>query len=347
MLAVFQVTTPEAQLNELANTWSPYQSLVNFHLARSASLFETGRSRGIGFRDSNQDCLGVVHLVPERVRERLKDLAATQQSSGGAYHQYQPLTKSGNDEIGGGFNDDPLWLVLAVCAYVRETGRLDLLDEIVPFEDTPETPSTMLDHLEASLGYTQDRLGPHGLPLIGRADWNDCLNLNAHSLDPDEPFQKAPMRTDGRAESVMIAALFVLAGRQAAALYDALDRADEGEAWRRLADDMAKTVEEHGWDGSGSYERTRTRGSRSAAARTPKGVFTSSLRACAAWPASASAARIRRRRCRALPNASPAITGSSFFIRPIRLTGKSSARSRRICPATKRTAPFFATTIRG
>src|SRR5688572_5781009 len=249
VLAVFQATTPERQLNDLANTWSPYQSLVNFHLARSASLFETGRSRGIGFRDSNQDCLGVVHLVPEQVRERLKDLAATQQSSGGAYHQYQPLTKSGNDEIGGGFNDDPLWLVLAVCAYVRETGRLDLLDEVVPFEDTPETASTMLHHLEASLSYTQDRLGPHGLPLIGRADWNDCLNLNAHSLDPDEPSQKAPMRTDGRAESVMIAALFVLAGREAAALYEALGRADAGDRWRRVADDMVATVEQRGWDG--------------------------------------------------------------------------------------------------
>jgi cellobiose phosphorylase len=249
VLSVLQVATPERQLNELANTWSPYQSLVNFHLARSASLFETGRSRGIGFRDSNQDCLGVVHLVPEQVRERLKDLAATQQSSGGAYHQYQPLTKSGNDEIGGGFNDDPLWLVLAVCAYVRETGRLDLLDEVVPFEDAPETASTMRDHLEASLGYTQDRLGPHGLPLIGRADWNDCLNLNAHSLDPDEPFQKAPMRTDGRAESIMIAALFVLAGRQAAELYDALGHAGAADRWRRVADDMAKTVEQHGWDG--------------------------------------------------------------------------------------------------
>jgi cellobiose phosphorylase len=248
-LGVFQAETPEKQLNELINTWNPYQALINFQLARSASLFETGRSRGIGFRDSNQDCLGVVHLVPERVRERLKDLAATQQSSGAAYHQYQPLTKSGNDEIGGGFNDDPLWLVLSVCAYVRETGRLDLLAESVPFEDTPTTPSTMLDHLEASLRYTHNRLGPHGLPLIGRADWNDCLNLNAHSLDPDESFQKAPMRTDGRAESVMIAALFVLAARQAVSLYHAMGLADLGDRYERLADDMAKAVEEFGWDG--------------------------------------------------------------------------------------------------
>lgn len=249
VLGTLHAATPEQPLNELINTWNPYQCLVNFDLARSASLFETGRSRGIGFRDSNQDCLGVVHLVPERVRDRLKDLAATQATSGAAYHQYQPLTKSGNDSVGGGFNDDPLWLVLSVCAYVRETGRLDLLDEIVPFEDTPGTPSTMLDHLAASLAYTQNRLGPHGLPLIGKADWNDCLNLNTHSLNPDESFQTAPLRSDGRAESIMIAALFVLAGRQAATLYHAIGRSEAAIRYQRLADDMAKTVEESGWDG--------------------------------------------------------------------------------------------------
>ena len=249
LLDVFQTTTPEPELDELVNTWNPYQAIVNFHLARSASLFETGRGRGIGFRDSNQDCLGVVHLIPESVRERLLDLAATQQSSGAAYHQYQPLTKSGNDEIGSGFNDDPLWLVLSVCAYVRETGKLDLLDEPVPFEDTPASQATMLDHVEASLRYTSSRLGPHGLPLIGRADWNDCLNLNAHSLDPDESFQRAPMRTNGRAESVMIAALFVLAARAAADLYKGLGRAAEAGRYAALADDMAGKIESWGWDG--------------------------------------------------------------------------------------------------
>jgi cellobiose phosphorylase len=249
VLGTLQASTPEQPFDDLANTWNPYQGLVNFHLSRSASLFETGRSRGIGFRDSNQDCLGVVHLVPDAVRTRLCDLAATQQESGAAYHQYQPLTKSGNDEIGGGFNDDPLWLVLAVSAYVRETGRLDLLDETVPFEDTPAVRSTMLDHVEASLRYTRTRLGPHGLPLIGRADWNDCLNLNAHSTDPDESFQRAPMRTDGRAESIMIGALFVLAARQAAALHDALGRPEAGDRHRASADEMARTVEAHGWDG--------------------------------------------------------------------------------------------------
>ena len=196
--------------------------MITFNLARSASLFETGRGRGIGFRDSNQDCLGVVHIAPDEVRERLVHLAATQKSDGSAYHQYQPLTRTGNSEIGGGFNDDPLWLVLGVSAYIRETGQLDFLDAVVRFEDVPDGGATMRDHLEASLRYTLDRLGAHGLPLIGRADWNDCLNLNAHSTDPDESFQTAPMRSSGRAESVMIGALFVLAARDFAALASAL-----------------------------------------------------------------------------------------------------------------------------
>ena len=249
LLGALQVSTPDARLNELVNTWNPYQCMVTFQLARSASLFETGRGRGIGFRDSNQDCLGVAHMVPDEVRVRLAHLAATQQSDGSAYHQYQPLTRTGNSEIGSGFNDDPLWLVLSVAAYVRETGRADLLDAAVPFEDAPDGGATMRDHLEASLGHTLARLGAHGLPLIGRADWNDCLNLNAHSTDPDESFQTAPMRSAGRAESVMIAALFVLAAREYAALSRALG--DEATAVRHgaAADAMAAAVEAQGWDG--------------------------------------------------------------------------------------------------
>src|SRR5574340_1617201 len=130
----------------------------------------------MGFRDSNQDRLGFMHLVPERARERLLDLAATQLESGGAYHQYQPMTKLGNNDIGGNFNDDPLWLVLSVCAYVKETGDWSILDEMVPFDNRPGSEGTLFAHLRRSIQYTLDRLGPPGLPLLGRADWNDCLN---------------------------------------------------------------------------------------------------------------------------------------------------------------------------
>jgi cellobiose phosphorylase len=245
-----QVHTPDAMLDELVNTWNPYQCMVNFNLARSASLFETGRGRGIGFRDSNQDCLGVVHIAPAEVRQRLMHLAATQKSDGSTYHQYQPLTRTGNSEIGGGFNDDPLWIVLSTAAYVRETGDLGFLDEKVPFEDAPRGAATMRDHLVASLQYTLGRRGHHRLPLIGRADWNDCLNLNAHSTDPDESFQTGPMRTSGHAESVMIGALFVLAARDFAALAGARDESAVAAAYRAAADEMAATIEQHGWDGN-------------------------------------------------------------------------------------------------
>jgi cellobiose phosphorylase len=249
VLDALQVSTPDAQLNELVNTWNPYQCMVTFNLARSASLFETGRGRGIGFRDSNQDCLGMVHIEPDAVRERLLHLAATQKSDGSAYHQYQPLTRTGNSAIGGGFNDDPLWLVLGVTAYLRETARLDLLDEEVSFEDAPERRATLRDHVEASLHYTLDRLGVHGLPLIGRADWNDCLNLNAHSTDPDESFQTGPMRSSGRAESVMIAALFVLAAREFAVIADRIGNAGSAAMYRDAASAMVTAIERHGWDG--------------------------------------------------------------------------------------------------
>jgi cellobiose phosphorylase len=250
LLDALQVSTPDPRLNELVNTWNAYQCLVTFNLARSASLFETGRGRGIGFRDSNQDCLGVAHIAPDDVRERLVHLAATQKSDGSAYHQYQPLTRTGNSDIGSGFNDDPLWLVLGVCAYIRETARLDLLEAVVPFEDVFGGAATMRDHLEASLRYTLERLGEHGLPLIGRADWNDCLNLNAHSSDPDESFQTAPMRTSGRAESVMIGALFVLAAREFAALAASAGDGAASARYLSAADAMSVSIEKHAWDGN-------------------------------------------------------------------------------------------------
>lgn len=249
ILGVLQVSTPDAQLSELVNTWNPYQCMVNFNLARSASLFETGRGRGIGFRDSNQDCLGVVQIAPDEVRQRLIHLAATQKSDGSSYHQYQPLTRTGNSDIGGGFNDDPLWLVLSVAAYIRETGELSFLEARVSFEDAPDGEATMRDHLEASLQYTLKRLGQHELPLIGRADWNDCLNLNAHSTDPDESFQTGPMRSSGRAESVMIGALFVIAARDFVQLALALNDHAASARYRAAADTIVAAIEEHGWDG--------------------------------------------------------------------------------------------------
>src|SRR4030042_3380815 len=178
----------------MVNTWNVCQLMAVFNFSRSASYFESGIGRGMGFRDSNQDLLGFMHLMPDRARQRILDLAATQLPTGGAYHQYQPLTKRGNNDVGSGFNDDPLWLVLAVAAYVKESGDANILEEAVPYDNVPGSEGGLYGHLQRSLQYTIDRLGPHGLPLIGRADWNDCLNLNCFSETPGESFQTTPHR---------------------------------------------------------------------------------------------------------------------------------------------------------
>jgi cellobiose phosphorylase len=250
LLGTLQVTTPSMHVDRMVNIWNTYQCMVTFNLSRSASFFESGIGRGMGFRDSNQDLLGFVHLVPERARERLLDLAATQLPSGGAYHQYQPLTKTGNDAVGSGFNDDPLWLILAVAAYLKETGDAGVLDAPAPYDNEPGTETPLYEHLQRALRYTLERLGPHGLPLIGRADWNDCLNLNCFSETPGESFQTTENREGGVAESVFIAGLFMLAAHELAVLASRHGRPDDAASALAAADDMDVAVRTHGWDGA-------------------------------------------------------------------------------------------------
>ena len=249
LTGVLQVSTPDEHVDRMVNTWNAYQCMATFNLSRSASSFDTGIGRGMGFRDSCQDLLGFVHMAPQRARERLLDLAATQLPTGGAYHQYQPLTKRGNDAIGSGFNDDPLWLVLAVAAYVKETGDRDILDEPVPYENASGSETPLYEHLRRAIAYTLDRLGPHGLPLIGRADWNDCLNLNAFSEEPGESFQTGPNREGGVAESVFIAGQFVLAVEELAQLARLRGLEDDAERDRDARGRMITAVWKHGWDG--------------------------------------------------------------------------------------------------
>lgn len=247
LLSVLHVETPDEHTDRMVNIWNAYQCMVTFNLSRSASMFESGIGRGMGFRDSNQDLLGFVHMVPERARERILDLAATQFENGGAYHQYQPLTKRGNDAIGSNFNDDPLWLVLAVSAYVKETADWGILDEPVPFDNRPGSEAPLMEHLRRCITYTLDRLGPHGLPLIGRADWNDTLNLNTFSSTPGESFQTTTNQNGEVAESVFIAGLFVLAAQEMADLVSHSD--GDGQATLAHAEAMAATISRHGWDG--------------------------------------------------------------------------------------------------
>ena len=249
LLETFQAETPDEHTNRMANIWNAYQCMATFNLSRSASFYESGIGRGMGFRDSNQDLLGFVHMIPERVRDRLLDIAATQLPGGGAYHQYQPLTKRGNDAVGSGFNDDPLWLVLGVAAYLKETGDVAILDEPVPYDRVDASAAPLIDHLRRSISHTLDRLGPHRLPLIGRADWNDCLNLNCFSETPGESFQTTENREGGVAESVFIAGQFVLAATEMAAIVRLRGESREADGYLERAAAMEVAIGEHGWDG--------------------------------------------------------------------------------------------------
>ena len=203
----------------------------------------------MGFRDSNQDLLGFVHLLPELARERIIDIASTQFPDGSAYHQYQPLTKRGNNDIGSGFNDDPLWLILGAAAYIKETGDYSILDESVPFDNNAENRASLMEHLKRSFDHVLNNIGPHGLPLIGRADWNDCLNLNCFSETPDESYQTTGNRVGRTAESIFIAGMFVYIGPEYAALCERRGDSAEAARARREVAKMEKVVLEHGWDG--------------------------------------------------------------------------------------------------
>jgi cellobiose phosphorylase len=249
LLSLCQVETPDIHTNRMVNIWSPYQCMATFNMSRSASFYESGIGRGLGFRDSNQDLLGFVHMVPSRARQRIIDLAATQLSTGGAYHQYQPLTKRGNNEIGSNFNDDPHWLIIGVSTYLKETGDWSILDELVPYDNEPGSETRLYEHLQRSFQYTLDRLGPHGLPLIGRADWNDCLNLNCFSDKPGQSFQCTTNKDGKVAESVFIAGLFVLSGQELADIACYLGLGEQSRKYRAEVAKMEEVIRKHGWDG--------------------------------------------------------------------------------------------------
>jgi cellobiose phosphorylase len=249
LLSKYSLTSSDDKLNRMVNIWNPYQCMVTFNLSRSASYFESGIGRGMGFRDSNQDLLGFVHQIPERAKERILDIAATQFEDGGAYHQYQPLTKKGNNDIGGGFNDDPLWLILGVAAYIKESGDFAILDEMVPYDCNENNKGTLFEHLKASFYHVVNNVGPNGLPLIGRADWNDCLNLNCFSNEPGQSFQVYG-DPDGRvAESVFIAGMFVFIGKEYVKLSRMRGLEEEAKAAEAHIAAMNKATIEKGFDG--------------------------------------------------------------------------------------------------
>ena len=257
LLGILTVDTPEDKVNRMVNIWNQYQCMVTFNLSRSASYFESGIGRGMGFRDSNQDILGFVHQIPDRAKERIIDIASTQFPDGGCYHQYSPLTKKGNADIGGDFSDDPLWLILSVSAYIKESGDWSILDEMVPYDNDMSKAEPLLEHLKVSFYRIVNNLGPHGLPLAMRADWNDCINLSCFSDTPGESFQtytnpkfKAEGGYSKVAESVFVAALFTFAGPNYVSILNHVGKKDEAAKAQAEIDKMKKVMMESAWDGN-------------------------------------------------------------------------------------------------
>ena len=249
LLSKYHVASSNEKVDRMVNIWNQYQCMVTFNMSRSASYYESGIGRGMGFRDSCQDLLGFVHLIPERARERILDIAATQFIDGSAYHQYQPLTKKGNSDIGSGFNDDPLWLVAGTDAYIRETGDFSILDEAVPFDNDVSLAAPLMEHLHRSFDYIVNHKGPHGLPLIGRADWNDCLNLNCFSAHPGESFQTFGPSEGPVAESIFIAAMFVKYGNAYAKLCRLTGNTSEATRAEKEVAKIYDAILKDGWDG--------------------------------------------------------------------------------------------------
>ena len=250
LLSGYEVHSGDEKLDRMVNIWNQYQCMVTFNMSRSASYFESGMGRGMGFRDSCQDLLGFVHMIPERARERILDIAATQFPDGSAYHQYQPLTKKGNLAVGSGFNDDPLWLIAGTDAYLCETGDWSILDEQVDFDNDPKLAQPLMEHLRRSFNFTKTHLGPHGLPLIGRADWNDCLNLNCFSEHPGESFQITGPSEGPVAESVFIAGMFVKYGGAYVRICRHLGLNEEAEEAEKAVAQVEAATLDAGWDGA-------------------------------------------------------------------------------------------------
>lgn len=232
-------STPDGDFDLALNIWSKYQSWVTFQWSRMVSYYIGGGSV-IGFRDSCQDLLGILPMEPEAAARKLRELLRHQFPDGGCLHNWDPVSDTGPRT---GHSDDALWPVLAVIAYLKETGDLEFLHEVVPFYGGGE--GTIHDHLERSLSYTLSRLSPRGIPLMGAADWNDGLDQ---------------VGTEGRGESVMTAEFFVWMLREMAALEDHLGNRDQAGHYRTRADEISRAVNEHCWDGEWYIRGTTDRG---------------------------------------------------------------------------------------
>jgi cellobiose phosphorylase len=242
-LSHFSVETPDADTNAMLNFWNQVQCRTTLYWSRFVSGYETGLGRGMGTRDSGQDTLGTMHAVPDHARRMLTQIWEMQFRDGHTWHQFYPLTGEGGPGLAAEypdwpqwFSDDHLWLIIAVCAYLRETGDFGYLDEKVPFVEGGE--ATIWEHMLRAVEFTLANLGPHGLPRSGFSDWNDTLNIDHGS---------------GKAESVWTGMQFCRALLDLNDLCRHSDRPDAAAQATRFATlhrDMAAVINDSAWDGA-------------------------------------------------------------------------------------------------
>jgi len=229
-LGTYQARTPDEDVNAMVNTWNQYQCRTTFNWSRFASYYEAGIGRGMGFRDSNQDTLGVVHTIPKRVKVRIKELASNQFKNGSSYHKFFPLTKTGEK---GGYSDDPLWLILSTAGYVKETRDFAFLNEHVKYIDGGK--GSVYEHLKRAIDFVESEKGPKGFTLMRFADWNDCLNLG---IDNE------------RAETAWVPELEYLAIMEFIRLAEARKNKKDVRKYSALAAKIKKNFNKKAWDGS-------------------------------------------------------------------------------------------------
>ena len=233
-----RVDTPDRDMNLFVNMWNQYQCKTTFNWSRFVSLYQLGLGRGMGIRDSAQDTLGVMHTIPYQAKDLIVKLLQCQYTDGRAYHLFFPLTGEGG--VGDApvkkfdwYSDDHLWLILAVNAYLKETGDFEFLETEVFYNDK-KTKGTVWEHLDKALDFTDSGKGPHGIALAGRADWNDTLNLDTGK---------------GIAESVFTSMLFCRAALEMAELSGYLGRKADEEKYKALFESMKDAVNAACWDG--------------------------------------------------------------------------------------------------
>jgi cellobiose phosphorylase len=238
-LSKLQVETPDAEMNAMLNVWNQVQCRASLFWSRFASAYETGLGRGMGTRDSAQDTLAAVQNAPERVHQNLSMLWKLQFRDGHTWHQVFPLTGEGGVGLAGEypdwpqwFCDDHLWLVMAVCAYLRETGDFSYLEEHLPYADGGD--DTVWGHMQRAVDFTLTHRGPHGLPRLGFSDWDDTMNLDHGS---------------GKAESVMAAQQFCRVMLDLAELCEAIGKGEDGRRFRTHKEDMTVIINQVAWDG--------------------------------------------------------------------------------------------------